>query len=59
MLFSSHVMHEVASLCDEVVIIAHGRVVAHGTPEAIRVRTGTDTLEDAFVAAVGTGEGLQ
>jgi len=58
-LFSSHVMHEVASLCDEVVIIAHGRVVARGTPEEIRVRTGTATLEDAFVAAVGTAEGLQ
>lgn len=58
-LFSSHVMHEVATLCDEVVIIAHGRVVAHGTPEEIRKRTGTATLEDAFVAAVGTGEGLQ
>ncbi|MGH8310994.1 MAG: hypothetical protein ACRETX_14510, partial [Steroidobacteraceae bacterium] len=58
-LFSSHVMHEVASLCDEVVIIAHGKVVAQGTPEQIRERTGTATLEDAFVAAIGTGEGLQ
>jgi sodium transport system ATP-binding protein len=58
-LFSSHVMHEVASLCDEVVIIAHGRVVAQGTPEAIRARTATATFEDAFVAAIGTEEGLQ
>jgi len=58
-LFSSHVMQEVATLCDEVVIIAHGIVVARGTPEEIRVRSGSDSLEDAFVAAIGTGEGLQ
>lgn len=58
-LFSSHVMQEVATLCDEVVIIAHGVVVAYGTPEDIRTRSGVATLEDAFVAAIGTGEGLE
>ena len=59
MLFSSHVMQEVATLCDEVVIIAHGVVVAHGTPDEIRARSGTASLEDAFVAAIGSGEGLE
>jgi len=59
LLFSSHVMQEVAALCDEIVIIAHGRVVAAGTPEALRTRAGATSLEDAFVAAIGTGEGLQ
>jgi sodium transport system ATP-binding protein len=58
-LFSSHVMQEVATLCDEVVIIAHGIVVAHGTPEEIRQRSATANLEDAFVAAIGSGEGLE
>ena len=58
-LFSSHVMQEVATLCDEVVIIARGAVVARGTPEQIRARSGTDNLEDAFVAAIGSAEGLQ
>lgn len=58
-LFSSHVMQEVATLCDEVVIIARGLVVARGTPEQIRTRSGTDSLEDAFVAAIGSAEGLQ
>jgi sodium transport system ATP-binding protein len=58
-LFSSHVMQEVATLCDEVVIIAHGVVVAHGTPEAIRQRSSTASLEDAFVAAIGSAEGLE
>ncbi len=58
-LFSSHVMQEVATVCDEVVIIAHGIVVARGTPEEIRARSRAETFEDAFVAAIGTGEGLQ
>ena len=57
-LFSSHVMQEVAALCDDVVIVAGGRVVADGTPEDLRRTTGCDTLEDAFVAVLGTAEGL-
>lgn len=58
LLFSSHVMQEVAALCDEVVVIAHGTVVASGAPEDIRARTGESTLEDAFVHLIGSGEGL-
>jgi sodium transport system ATP-binding protein len=57
-LFSSHVMQEVGALCDDVVIIAHGTVVASGAPEELRARTGQSTLEDAFVQLIGTGEGL-
>ncbi len=53
LLFSSHVMQEVAALCDEIVVIAHGTVVAGGTPEEIRTRTGAGTLEDAFVRLIG------
>jgi sodium transport system ATP-binding protein len=55
-LFSSHVMQEVAALCDEIVIIAAGRVALHDTPENICARTGCDDLEDAFVHAIGTVE---
>jgi sodium transport system ATP-binding protein len=54
-LFSSHVMHEVSELCDEVIVIADGTVIAAGTPEAIRARTGTGALEDAFVQLIGGG----
>jgi sodium transport system ATP-binding protein len=57
-LFSSHVMQEVAALCDDVVIIDHGRVVAAGTPEALVARYGVATLEEAFVQALGEREGL-
>lgn len=58
-LFSSHVMQEVATLCDEVVILGHGVVAARGSPDAIRERSGAATFEDAFVAAIGSGEGLE
>jgi len=54
-LFSSHVMQEVAALCDEIVIVSHGRVVAVGTPEAIRAAAGSADLEEAFVRLTGGG----
>jgi len=57
-LFSSHIMQEVAALCDRIVVIAKGRVVADGEPEALRARTGAANLEDAFVKLIGTDEGL-
>jgi sodium transport system ATP-binding protein len=57
-LFSSHVMQEVSALCDRVVVIARGRVVAEGTPDDLRRQTGREHLEDAFVAAIGSEEGL-
>jgi sodium transport system ATP-binding protein len=52
-LFSSHVMQEVAALCDEIVIIAQGRIVARGTPDELRKQTGESDLEEAFVKLVG------
>jgi len=51
-LFSSHVMQEVAALCDEIVIIAEGKVALHDSPDGIRDRTGCEDLEDAFVKAI-------
>jgi len=57
-LFSSHIMQEVAALCDRIVIIARGQVVAEGTPDELREKTGESNLEDAFVKAIGTEEGL-
>ncbi len=57
-LFSSHIMQEVAALCDRIVVIAHGRVVADETPDALRLQTGEANLEDAFVKVIGSEEGL-
>jgi sodium transport system ATP-binding protein len=49
-LFSSHVMQEVEHLCDEVVVINGGQVVAAGTLADIRARVANSHLEDAFVS---------
>ena len=57
-IFSSHIMQEVAALCDRIVIIANGRVMAEGTPEELRAKAGIDNLEDAFVRLIGSEEGL-
>jgi sodium transport system ATP-binding protein len=56
-LFSSHVMQEVSALCDSIVVIASGRVVAQGTPDELRRQTGNENLEDAFVALAGLDRG--
>ncbi|HZF17923.1 MAG TPA: ATP-binding cassette domain-containing protein [Steroidobacteraceae bacterium] len=52
-LFSSHVMQEVAALCDAAIVIGRGRVLAQGSPDDIKQATGTSSLEDAFVALLG------
>jgi sodium transport system ATP-binding protein len=46
---SSHIMQEVEQLADEIVVVAHGRTVAHGTADSIRADANADSLEDAFV----------
>ena len=57
-IFSSHIMQEVAALCDRIVVISHGRVAAQGTPDELRAQAGHDNLEDAFVTLIGSEEGL-
>ncbi|MGE5095076.1 MAG: ATP-binding cassette domain-containing protein [Betaproteobacteria bacterium] len=56
-LFSSHVMQEVSHLCDEIVIIARGEVVASGRAPELLAASGRDNLEDAFVHLAGEGGG--
>ena len=53
-LFSTHIMQEVAALCDRIVIIAAGRVVADGTAAQLRELAGEQSLEDAFVKIIGS-----
>jgi sodium transport system ATP-binding protein len=55
---STHIMQEVAALCDRIVIIAKGEVAADGTAAELLQRTGCDSLEDAFVGLIGSEEGL-
>jgi sodium transport system ATP-binding protein len=57
-LFSSHVMQEVAALCDRVVIIGHGQVLADATVQSIRDLSGAASLEEAFLQVLGDAEGV-
>jgi sodium transport system ATP-binding protein len=57
-IFSSHIMQEVAALCDRIVVISRGRVMAAGSPDELRAQTGEQNLEEAFVKAIGSEEGL-
>jgi len=57
-LFSSHVMQEVAALCDRVIIVANGKLAAQGTPQELCDLAGEALLEDAFVKLIGSDEGV-
>jgi sodium transport system ATP-binding protein len=58
-LLTSHIMQEVAALCDHIVIISDGIVSAQGSPSELLLKTGKDNLEDAFIEVIGSEEGLQ
>jgi len=58
-LFSSHIMQEVSMLCDNIIVLARGQVVATGTPDELRQMTHQTNLEDALVAMIGSEEGLE
>ena len=55
-IFSSHVLDEVQSLCDRLVVIARGAVAADGTSEQLCRQTGCRSLEDAYLQLAGSQE---
>jgi sodium transport system ATP-binding protein len=55
-IFSTHIMSEAEKLCDRIGIIHRGRILALGTLEEHRVRTGQHYLEDIFVHEVMAGQ---
>lgn len=55
---STHIMQEVAALCDRIIIIANGQIAADGSAEELLRKSGCDSLEDAFVHLIGSEEGL-
>jgi sodium transport system ATP-binding protein len=52
-LFSTHIMEEVEKLCDRVGVIHDGKLLARETVEALKARTPSGRVEDAFVSLVG------
>jgi len=55
-LFSSHIMQEVANLCDDVIIIGGGEVRFQGTLDGLVEVSGESDLEDAFIRMAGVEE---
>lgn len=51
--FTTHHMEEVDRMADKIVIIDHGKILEQGTPDEIRAKAGTQSLEDAFIALTG------
>lgn len=58
-LLTSHIMQEVAALCDNIIILSNGVISAQGTPDELLQRTGKTNLEDAFIHSIGSEEGLE
>jgi ABC-2 type transport system ATP-binding protein len=56
MIYTSHNMREVELMCDRVIFLAGGRIVAQGTPEEVVERARSASLEDLFIAIARDGE---
>ena len=55
-LFCSHIMSEVAAVCDRIIVITGGQIAAIGTVQELMSQTGKDTLEDVFLTLTGDQE---
>ncbi|MFN8411197.1 MAG: ATP-binding cassette domain-containing protein [Anaerolineales bacterium] len=52
-MISTHILSEAERLCDRLILIDSGKVIAQGTPQEICERTGKPSLEDAFLSILG------
>ena len=52
-LYSTHYMEEAENICDRIIMIDHGTIIAQGTPDEIKNKTKTTNLRDAFFALLG------
>lgn len=55
-LYSTHYMEEAEYLCDRIIMINKGKIIAEGTPEELRKQTETGNLRDTFFALVEGGD---
>ncbi len=52
-LYSTHYMEEAENICDRVILINKGKIIAEGTPKKIEKETGTTNIRDAFLSLIG------
>ena len=52
-LYSTHYMEEAENICDRVILIHHGEIIATGSPKEIEKNTNTTNLRDAFMSLIG------
>ena len=50
---TTHYMEEAERVAHRIAIIDHGKIIAQGTPDELKAQTGTETLEQAFLALTG------
>lgn len=56
-LYSTHYMEEAEFLCDRIIMVHKGRIIAQGSPEELRTQTGTSNLRDTFLSLIEHQEG--
>lgn len=56
LILTTHYMEEAELLCDDLVILSHGRVLLKGSPDKLIRESGTDSLDSLFLTL--TGENL-
>ncbi len=52
-LYSTHYMEEAENICDRVILINKGKIIASGTPEQIEKETNTTNIREAFLSLIG------
>ncbi len=51
---TTHYMDEADRVASRIAVIDHGKIVATGSPQALKAQTGKESLEEAFLALTGT-----
>lgn len=52
-LYSTHYMEEAENICDKIIMVNKGKIIATGTPDKIKKETNTTNLRDSFFALIG------